>query len=100
MARIKADLDASMRRRLMSTFERSLRECVTGIVGAVGEGDRTEVLRIAHLLKGSSATIGASRLLETCAELEQSAEPDDVIRQLSTLAETTRSALEAELLAA
>jgi two-component system sensor histidine kinase/response regulator len=101
VARIRADLDGSMRRRLMGTFERSLEECVAGIAGALHEGDGTELKRIVHLLKGSSATIGASRLRETCETLEQAEHADDAtVRDLSSLAESTRSALAAELLAA
>jgi CheY-like chemotaxis protein/HPt (histidine-containing phosphotransfer) domain-containing protein len=100
ITRIKADLDGSMRRRLMSTFEKSLRECVSGIEGAVDHGDRAELRRIAHLLKGSSATMGARRLRETCEALERAAVPDDAVRELGALAKSTRSALEAELLAA
>jgi CheY-like chemotaxis protein/HPt (histidine-containing phosphotransfer) domain-containing protein len=100
VARIKADLDASMRRRLMSRFAKSLHECVTGIEGAVDQGDHAEIKRIAHLLKGSSATLGATELRATCEALEQTSDPDGALRDLSRLAESTRSALEAELLAA
>jgi CheY-like chemotaxis protein len=104
--RIRVDLDHSMRGRLMSTFERSLQECVSGIEGAARDRDGDELRRVAHLLKGSSATIGAARLRETCEALERLAlagEPtlaEASVGTLASIAEHTRSALASELLAA
>jgi CheY-like chemotaxis protein/HPt (histidine-containing phosphotransfer) domain-containing protein len=106
VARIRADFDSSMRDRLMSTFETSLQRCVTRIEDAARDGDGGELRRVAHLLKGSSATVGAARLRETCAELERLAVSDQVmisawpVDELASIAETTASALRDELLAA
>jgi CheY-like chemotaxis protein len=104
--RIRVDLDPSMRGRLMSIFERSLHECVTGIEDAARDRDGDELRRVAHLLKGSSATIGAARLRETCEELERLALTgmpilaEASVVTLASIAESTRSALASELLAA
>ncbi len=55
-----------MRERLFGTFEKSLRERLTDLEGALASGDERELDRILHLLKGSSATIGARELSRGC----------------------------------
>jgi two-component system, sensor histidine kinase and response regulator len=106
VARLKTDFDGSTRERLMNVFERSLEECVSSIEGAVRIGDQGELRRLAHLLKGSSATVGAARLTEACEALErlelsrEPSGPEDALGHLTSVAESTRSALQAELLAA
>jgi two-component system, sensor histidine kinase and response regulator len=63
--------------RLLETFEASLHESVADIEAAVRRNDRTGLRRTAHLLKGSSATLGATRLRLSCQQLEQSGRGED-----------------------
>ena len=106
--RLKTEFDRAMRERLMRTFASSLQDCLSGIEGALRQGDQRELRRVAHLLKGSSATLGAARLQATCEALERLELPDQrpaepavhAVSDLAAVAERTRAALAAELLAA
>jgi two-component system sensor histidine kinase/response regulator len=106
VARLKADFDGSMRERLITTFEKSLDECVASLEGALREGDQGELRRVAHMLKGSSATVGAARLREMCEALERlelsnsALGGEAAVDRLAAIAQSTCSALQAELLAA
>jgi histidine phosphotransfer protein HptB len=70
---------------------------------ACGTLDRKAIGNIAHSLKGSGASIGASEMAEVASELEataQSSEPpaiEELVRRLETAFEPTRSALVAEV---
>ena len=59
---------------------------------AIESYNAAEVKRIAHLLKGSSANIGAEQIAEVCKELEKcwaeaSVPPDDPWELFATLEE-------------
>ncbi len=96
-------LSLGMRERLVQVFDASLPECVAEIVGAAQRGDETEQIRVAHLLKGSSATLGATRLSLACRRLEHTADDRDPaleeqLDQLRTTASEAREALHRQLL--
>jgi two-component system, sensor histidine kinase and response regulator len=81
-------LDPDMRERLIRTFDASLPTYLMRIEEAVRGTDVAERRRAANLLRGASASLGATRLALSCQRLEQSrAEQDPSItaRQLSEL---------------
>lgn len=55
---------------LLQIFLAALPDRITEIRRFVSLGDSVGLLRAAHRLKGSSATLGASRMALICAELE------------------------------
>jgi two-component system sensor histidine kinase/response regulator len=104
ISQLREALTLEMRETLMEAFETSLPECVADIAGAARSGDCSELRRVAHLLKGSAATLGAERLRLCCQRLEQSTRdqrPDLAGAQLDslqTIAPEARQALRRELL--
>ena len=91
LARLHDDLEPGMRERLLGTFENSLHERLTELDRALANGDERELDRILHLLKGSSATIGARELSEACQALRVLAPSDraglgDQLAHLDTIA--------------
>ena len=64
------------------------------IGGASERGDRIEVRRVAHKLKGSSASLGAIRLGACCQKLELD-QHDDVPLSASQLTELRGAATQA-----
>ena len=70
ISELREALTAEMRATLLATFEESLSKCLAEIAGAARRGDHLELRRVAHLLKGSSATVGARRLGSCCQRLE------------------------------
>jgi CheY-like chemotaxis protein/nitrogen-specific signal transduction histidine kinase len=82
ISQLKDALTFEMRSELLDTFEASASTCLADIASAAGRGDRVELRRLAHLLKGSSATIGASDLAVCCQRLERlSGERDTTLGQ-------------------
>jgi HPt (histidine-containing phosphotransfer) domain-containing protein len=51
----------------------SSEESSTELVRLLGEGDREAIERAAHTLKGASANVGATGLVDVCAGLEMRA---------------------------
>jgi len=77
-----ADVDALLR-ELAPIFVAYNRSCLERLQTASEQGDLAAVDRLAHTLKGSAATLGATELSLRCAELRQSAlaqNEDDVTR--------------------
>jgi CheY-like chemotaxis protein len=68
--RIREALTADKRAALAETFDVQQASCIADIARAVGRGDRSSVRRVAHRLKGSSASVGALRLRDCCSKLE------------------------------
>ncbi len=70
---------------------------------ALDEGDARRVKEAAHALKGSSSNMGASRMAEICARLEEAGtlgdliEAPDLLKRLETEFAQARSALEGEV---
>ena len=93
-----------MRASFLDTFRESLPSCLARIEAAAEAGDDAELRRVAHLLKGSSATLGASGLRLACQALEHSGRDGDspvdraAIEQLQSIATEALTALQASLL--
>jgi HPt (histidine-containing phosphotransfer) domain-containing protein len=91
IAQLRQTLDLAMRRELLDTFDESSTRCSREIAEAARSGDRIELARVAHLLKGSSATIGAAYLSLCCERLEapvrrDGSMPDPAVLQALDLA--------------
>ncbi|HSZ14740.1 MAG TPA: response regulator [Solirubrobacteraceae bacterium] len=71
ISELKDALTGEMRRTILDTFEESTSRCLADIAIAAGRGDRVELRRLAHLLKGSSVTVGARDLAVCCQRLER-----------------------------
>jgi HPt (histidine-containing phosphotransfer) domain-containing protein len=97
--RLRASLAAEMRAELVETFLVQVRACAAELSAAIRGGDVAECRRIAHGLKGSSATVGASRLQLLCARLESTAghgsDPGAVEKQLGELHAVCEEAMQA-----
>jgi two-component system sensor histidine kinase/response regulator len=70
VAALRNSLTVEVRHQLSRTFEESLSTRLARIESAMHAGDQAEVGRTAHLLKGSSLTLGATRLSQVCQQLE------------------------------
>ena len=90
-------LTAETRESLIQTFEVSLPKCVADIESAISGGDENELRRAAHLLKGSSASLGAMRLTLCCQQFEQSSRSHDPALDAEHLAELHAAADEARV---
>ena len=97
VAQLQGTLTPSMCRHLLEEFEASLPRFLVDIESAFERNDAGALRRTAHLLRGSSATLGAIRLSDACARLERTRAEDPPIgeQQLAQL----REALEAACLA-
>jgi two-component system, sensor histidine kinase len=104
ISQLKDALSSDMRRALLQTFEESLSKCLAEIASAAGREDRVELKRLAHLLKGSCASVGAARLgLGAQALQELSAEQgasvgQEQLDELHTVAAESCPALRRQLL--
>jgi CheY-like chemotaxis protein/HPt (histidine-containing phosphotransfer) domain-containing protein len=67
---LRRALTPEIRGHLIDTFEKQQDQCIADIDKAVQRGDRDQVRQAAHLLKGSSASLGASGLRLRCQQLE------------------------------
>ncbi|HSZ14745.1 MAG TPA: ATP-binding protein [Solirubrobacteraceae bacterium] len=92
------------RQGLIHAFIASLAGYVAEIVDASRRGDTSERGRVAHLLGGSGASLGAKRLALSCQRLEQSGSDQDPavgaeqLAELDAAATLTRVALPGRLL--
>jgi signal transduction histidine kinase/CheY-like chemotaxis protein/HPt (histidine-containing phosphotransfer) domain-containing protein len=87
---------------LVDTFEAQQARCVDEIRGAIERGDRSEVKRVAHKLKGSSASLGAIGLRDFLQRLEldelgNTAQTASQIAELRATAAQATDALRVEL---
>jgi CheY-like chemotaxis protein/HPt (histidine-containing phosphotransfer) domain-containing protein len=101
--RLRQDLAPELRKRLLETFEAQLAARLPELEMAAERPDREELRRLLHLLKGSSATIGAAALSQACGALEGQAEDglaENDGARLRQLAQATLVALRSELLLA
>jgi two-component system, sensor histidine kinase and response regulator len=62
--------DAGLAARLLGRFGERLSTSVGEIQNSVNAGDRSEVLKQAHTLKGEAGSLAAVRLQESAAQLE------------------------------
>jgi two-component system sensor histidine kinase/response regulator len=104
VAQLKEALTSEMRRTLVETFEESVSKCLADIAGAARRGDRVELRRVLHLLKGGSATVGATGLAMSCQRLEDLSRERDMtfgqeqLDELDIVATKTCPALREQLL--
>jgi HPt (histidine-containing phosphotransfer) domain-containing protein len=77
ISQLRDTLTSEMREQLLDIFDAQREKCVADLVAAVRRGDRMEIRRIAHMLKGSSASLGASALRSSCEALERVCRPGD-----------------------
>ena len=99
IAELNDTLGSAMRRQLYGVFEELLPARLVVIENALRCGDRTELQRMAHLLKGSSMMLGATGLGELCMAMEHATgEPDPMaaepqIARLTAVAAQAQEAL-------
>jgi HPt (histidine-containing phosphotransfer) domain-containing protein len=101
IAQLRRDLDPRMREQLVDAFRAQLGSCVAQLQRAIDAGDDAERRRLAHGLKGSSATMGAGRLQRLCERLghgPRGADGAGDVARLQRLADEALSAV-AEALA-
>jgi two-component system sensor histidine kinase/response regulator len=87
ISQLKDTLSPEMRSRLLDTFEQSATKCIADIESANARGDPLEIRRLTHLLTGSSATLGAAALADSCQRLERLSGDDDTTLGQSQLDE-------------
>ena len=92
---LRETLTREMRRQLIETFEEQQVTCVAEIVAAVQRDDRDTIRSSAHLLKGSSASLGAMRLGLCCERLEHVGRSEDAHVQEAQLTELRAAVAEA-----
>jgi HPt (histidine-containing phosphotransfer) domain-containing protein len=102
IAQLRETLTSEMRARLIATFEQSLPEILAEIAQAAGDSDGVGVRRAAHMLRGSSAMLGARRLAGACLRVEHDRAREVAIseadlEELRSLAARTCEALRREL---
>jgi HPt (histidine-containing phosphotransfer) domain-containing protein len=97
---LRTALTPEMNAELLDSFRAQVHTCLEELTEAIRRGDHSERQRIAHGLKGSSATMGANRMSLFCQRLQAAgAEPgEQQIEQLRRLADESLQAL-AEALA-
>jgi PAS domain S-box-containing protein len=95
---LKDTLTPEMREQLLRAFEQSLPERLADVASAARSGNDAELRRLAHLLKGSSATLGAAGLSLGFQQLEElSRERDTTVgqEQLDALEATATASCQA-----
>ena len=103
VTRLRDTLTPKSCQELLDIFDEQRQRCVMDIADAVGRGDREEVKRVAHLLKGSSASLGATSLGMCCERLEliDATQTPDVTElqlvELRSVAAEANDALRAQL---
>ena len=70
-------LTLEMRESLIEELEASLPKSVADTVSAARRGDQIGLRRVAHTLKGTAATFGATRLEFACQRLERTSRDQD-----------------------
>jgi CheY-like chemotaxis protein/HPt (histidine-containing phosphotransfer) domain-containing protein len=65
---------------LAQMFQEDARSALVGLRRAIQDGDAHSVERIAHTLKGSSGSMGATRMSQLCSELQDVGASADLVR--------------------
>jgi HPt (histidine-containing phosphotransfer) domain-containing protein len=78
--------DAAVR-AVLSQFLASSAEDAAALCAALGVGNRTGALRLAHRLKGGGRMVGAGRLADICERAERAVREGDSPSVLATAAE-------------
>jgi two-component system, sensor histidine kinase and response regulator len=92
---LRETLTPEMRTELLDTFDEQQVQCVADIAAAVKRDDRDEVRRVAHLLKGSAASLGAMRLRHCSERLEHVGRSQDAVVSDAQVAQLRDTANEA-----
>jgi len=103
IAQLLTSLSQDMRAQLLAAFDGTLPDRLADMDRAARERDRDGLRRTAHLLKGSSLTLGARRLGEHCQALEhahagEQADVDARLRDLHSVAAEAQHSLRESLL--
>ena len=101
---LRGTQSAATRKGLFEAFDASMSKSVAEMLRAVDRGDAIELRRVSHLLKGTSATLGAARLSTICQRFEEhagdaSVSVDEQLDELQAASSEARRALAHELLA-
>jgi two-component system sensor histidine kinase/response regulator len=103
IAALRDSLTVEMLQQLNRDFDASLSTRLAVIENAMRSGDQAEVGRTAHLLKGSSLTLGATQLSHICQQLETTSKQQGPIiteqqfTRLAAVATEARHALSEQL---
>ncbi len=84
---LREALTVEARESLIQVFEAAVPKYTAQIEDAIRRGDASERRRAAHLLRGGSASLGASGLARSCQQLEQSGGDRDAGVGMEQLAE-------------
>jgi hypothetical protein len=104
IGQLREALTSEMRGQLVDIFDVQREKCVADLVEAVRRGDRMEIRRVAHMLKGSSASLGASALRGSCEALERGSRRGDAevtqsqVEELGVAAAAVSDALRQQLI--
>jgi PAS domain S-box-containing protein len=104
IVQLRETLTLQMREQLLDTFDGQREKCISDLGEAIQRGDLDEVRRLAHLLKGSSASLGATSLRLCCERLEHLGRRQDPdvgetdVAQLRIVAATASPALRQQLI--
>jgi DNA-binding NarL/FixJ family response regulator len=99
ITQLRMTLSPEMRRQLHAGFRAVLPARLAAIESAIRSGDAIDLRNAAHLLRGTTITLGAIGLSELCKELETAStgtDPladDELIARLETVGAQTRDAL-------
>jgi two-component system, sensor histidine kinase and response regulator len=105
LGRLRADLgdDADTLRRLVELFASHTRPRLDALGRALEQGDAEAVHQLAHTIKGSARSLGASRVAELCERLEHADVDGDPVAarqlwdELGPAFTETRAALDEEV---
>ena len=70
VAQLRAMLTPTQRAELLDTFVLQHEHCIESLADALHRSDQPAIARLAHILKGSSAGLGATRLSLACEQIE------------------------------
>jgi len=79
---LEEDSGQSVVAQLITTYLDDATTQIESLRVAVGQGDAAETGRLAHGLKGSSATVGAASVAQACAALERAAIDGGAVTEL------------------
>ena len=90
IAELEAGGGPELRDELIALFNEDAPSALEKIRAAAAAGDAAELGRVAHALKGSSATIGARLMSATCASLEAAGRAGQIADQGPAIVELER----------
>lgn len=63
--------DKEFEQELLQAYVDDSRECLAQIKAAIADSDWEKLIALTHQLKGASGNVGAERMEQLCAEMEQ-----------------------------